>query len=299
MQRRQNGFTLIELLVVIAIIAILAAILFPVFAQAREKARAASCLSNVKQLGLAHLMYDQDYDETTVTSWSYGFPGDFEWYVQPYIKNLDILFCPSWKESVSSIASACGNPDFLPGHVNNPTGEPYEWGYGYNTGLIWNDDTGMTHRVAGPQPDGTPYQVTVNGVTVTEFIRNPAMVGIAEAGEVAPAQLIMLGDTADTTVAGLGLTDIQDHSLDNPGDTCAAARKSNWPRHTGGNNLVYCDGHAKWYRFVTGLINISDHGSAIQTSQAVPSPCSYLAASNGSDNFDNCQFQNGNTLTIP
>src|SRR2546426_12101544 len=64
MQRRK-GFTLIELLVGIAIIAILAAILFPVFAQAREKARAASCLSNTKQIALAFFMYTQDYDETT------------------------------------------------------------------------------------------------------------------------------------------------------------------------------------------------------------------------------------------
>jgi prepilin-type N-terminal cleavage/methylation domain-containing protein len=63
MRSRSKGFTLIELLVVIAIIAILAAILFPVFAQAREKARAASCLSNCKQLGLSQMMYTQDNDE--------------------------------------------------------------------------------------------------------------------------------------------------------------------------------------------------------------------------------------------
>lgn len=299
MVRQHNGFTLIELLVVIAIIAILAAILFPVFAQAREKARAATFLSNVKELGLAHMMYRQDYDEMTVSSWSYGFPGDFEWYVQPYMKNLDILFCPSWKVSVGAIATACNNTDFLPGHVNNPTGLPYEWGYGYNTGLLWNDDTGLTRQVAGPLPGGTPYQATVNGVTVTEYIRNPAMVGIPEAGMGAPAQLLMLGDTADTTVAGLGLTDIQDLSLDNPADTCAAARKSNWPRHTGGNNLVYCDGHAKWYRFVKGIISINDHGSQVQTSQVVPDVCSYLSGYDGSSNFDNCKFQNGNVLTIP
>jgi len=64
MKRSRNGFTLIELLVVIAIIAILAAILFPVFARAREKARQTSCLSNLKQLSLAILMYAEDYDET-------------------------------------------------------------------------------------------------------------------------------------------------------------------------------------------------------------------------------------------
>ena len=63
MKIRNQAFTLIELLVVIAIIAILAAILFPVFAQAREKARQTSCLSNAKQIGLASQMYDQDYDE--------------------------------------------------------------------------------------------------------------------------------------------------------------------------------------------------------------------------------------------
>src|SRR5689334_17704804 len=89
---RRVGFTLIELLVVIAIIAILAAILFPVFAQAREKARQTSCLSNLKQIGLGGMMYAQDYDETYFCGWRWGAPasatGTQIWRITilPYVK---------------------------------------------------------------------------------------------------------------------------------------------------------------------------------------------------------------------
>src|ERR1700689_2711378 len=97
-QRLNGGFTLIELLVVIAIIAILAAILFPVFAQAREQARKTSCLSNVKQLNLGCLMYIQDYDETIplLSGSNPNGTGVVTWQdtVQPYIKNYAICFCP-------------------------------------------------------------------------------------------------------------------------------------------------------------------------------------------------------------
>lgn len=119
--KKRAAFTLIELLVVIAIIAILAAILFPVFARAREQARKASCTSNVKQLGLAWMMYVQDYDETfpptnspTAPVPEYvlrpgsfpcrpcrpvniktGLPYDPRPYAMPYIKNTQIFVCPS------------------------------------------------------------------------------------------------------------------------------------------------------------------------------------------------------------
>src|SRR2546427_9066971 len=95
---KRGGFTLIELLVVIAIIAILAAILFPVFAQARESARKISCLSNVKQLTLGWLMYSQDYDEAyAMTAQLDGDPATGNWwgtsqrfwqeFIEPYVKN--------------------------------------------------------------------------------------------------------------------------------------------------------------------------------------------------------------------
>lgn len=97
----RRGFTLIELLVVIAIIAILAAILFPVFARAREKARQSSCQSNLKQIGLAWHMYAQDYDETHVMS-DTNIGGGIRdqrplWTdaLQPYIKNAQLFVCPS------------------------------------------------------------------------------------------------------------------------------------------------------------------------------------------------------------
>src|SRR5215203_5217128 len=98
----RKAFTLIELLVVIAIIAILAAILFPVFAQAREKARQTSCLSNTKQIGLGLMMYVQDYDETYPMNMYLGQNADSspcvllsQVAVAPYIKNMDIYRCPS------------------------------------------------------------------------------------------------------------------------------------------------------------------------------------------------------------
>lgn len=96
----RNAFTLIELLVVIAIIAILAAILFPVFAQAREKARQASCLSNTKQMATAVLMYSQDSDELFPMGLYPAASGGFVntgWPIllQPYVKSLGVFFCPS------------------------------------------------------------------------------------------------------------------------------------------------------------------------------------------------------------
>ena len=120
---QRSGFTLIELLVVIAIIAILAAILFPVFAKAREKSRQTACLSNCKQWGLAIMQYAQDYDETLGGAFNYWGPvlGSvaFTVYLQPYCKSTQMTLCPSDK-------------NVSPGYGYNWRGVGYNVGYPYS-----------------------------------------------------------------------------------------------------------------------------------------------------------------------
>ncbi len=125
MLHKAKGFTLIELLVVIAIIAILAAMLFPVFARAREQARKTTCLSNLKQIGLASHMYAQDYDEL--------FPVDAHicnphpqliGQLMPYMKNIQILYCPS--------ASRVGVSTIMPTDANKAAGNITYYYFSFN-----------------------------------------------------------------------------------------------------------------------------------------------------------------------
>jgi prepilin-type N-terminal cleavage/methylation domain-containing protein/prepilin-type processing-associated H-X9-DG protein len=125
---KSKGFTLIELLVVIAIIAILAAILFPVFAKVREKARQTSCLSNEKQIGLAILQYTEDYDESFPMACDTNWHNGWGLMVQPYVKSVNVFLCPDdgknttvagldWADNGVAISYAA-NGDIFSGNPN-------------------------------------------------------------------------------------------------------------------------------------------------------------------------------------
>jgi prepilin-type N-terminal cleavage/methylation domain-containing protein len=119
---KRYGFTLIELLVVIAIIAILAAILFPVFAKVREKARQISCLSNMKQLALGEVQYNQDYDEKYAPGAStYGLGTGWAGQIYPYVKSVNVFICPD-----------DNSPYLHAGGTNNDSGHATSYGYNRN-----------------------------------------------------------------------------------------------------------------------------------------------------------------------
>ncbi len=228
----RNAFTLIELLVVIAIIAILASILFPVFARARENARRASCQSNLKQIGLGIMQYTQDYDEAMPQAAQRDNPY-FGWaqVIQPYIKSYQLFQCPS--EPTNGV---------LPVHAYYPSGDQTDY---FLNGLI------------GDLP-GNDY---LTGVKITK-IQNPSLgiiVGdqnpLADAGggHLAGEQRYALtayyssvsssngaycsGIIGDVASGGYGCEDAA--TLD---------RKGAAIRHLGGANYLFADGHVKFQR---------------------------------------------------
>jgi prepilin-type N-terminal cleavage/methylation domain-containing protein/prepilin-type processing-associated H-X9-DG protein len=205
----RRGFTLIELLVVIAIIAILAAILFPVFARAREKARQSSCASNVKQLALAHMMYLQDYDEKFASCYDdgNGYPaGRIIWAdkLLPYVKNRQIFACPS--TNVDPMAPLAGR---WPGSLQ-----------------------------------ATRYQMPMQHVFQEGWSG-----GVQLATFIAPAETAILLESNNAWYqhycARHAIGSVQTNSS---GITYinGSLNETTWPWHNGGCNCAYADGHVKW-----------------------------------------------------
>lgn len=219
-RRKPNGFTLIELLVVIAIIAILASILFPVFAQAREKARATMCLSNLKQIGMGLGMYTQDYDEHLAGFINYPgattAPRSRTWrdLAEPYIKNGKVRDCPSH------------------------SGTPYDPTTGRGGSYALNF---ISYAPGQHTPPGSNYGWTTNPA------QNQA-VTLAQVTH--PSTTILACDyyLAANAAAGYPLIssggDVANwHDLLANNPTYAPSK-----RHSGGIHFAFVDGHAKWGR---------------------------------------------------
>ncbi len=257
---RREGFTLIELLVVIAIIAILAAILFPVFSQAREKARQAHCVSNTRNLGMALVQYTQDYDERFFAQpppCDYLIPYELArllhpWYVaiQPYLRNKQVLVCPSaprfWGCQTNCVYS-CKNPDPV---MRN------EWPntYGYND-LI-------NHGVDYPDQRSRGFEEVWARLGMREKGHWSRLATIPE-----PSRFVIGGDSANGALCIQNITRDGFHlklivTTRPPcrfGLACVIGwtmpeieRRHNMAqltRHLLGNHIWFADGHSKWYQW--------------------------------------------------
>lgn len=247
MQRRPKlqGFTLIELLVVIAIIAILAAILFPVFQKVRENARRTACLSNTKQLGLAFIQYSQDYDEQLPYCF-YGSPQGWAGHVYPFVKSTEVFHCPD--DSTPSYSS-----------TGNNTAVPVS--YAMNQDLTPSSGDDAQHRspsyslahftapasiVLIYEVSGAIVDVTTNDESTHNFNGSPPSGFESAAGNGCNA---FSGKWGGGNGAGSGGSAGLALAL-GPGLSQRPAAQIAFggpARHTAGANYILCDGHAKYF----------------------------------------------------
>jgi prepilin-type N-terminal cleavage/methylation domain-containing protein/prepilin-type processing-associated H-X9-DG protein len=232
--QNSRGFTLIELLVVIAIIAILAAILFPVFAQAREKARAITCISNEKQLGLALMQYTQDYDENFPVGINVGYPGPAGWagQVYSYVKSTKAFLCPDDANPLDVVSY--GLNVFTDNFGSSQTPEPL------STFTAPASTVLLCECVNCYLTPGTFSWYPWDSATLAEGVdySSAATNGISTWGWSSYG-----GGPWGGTQLATGLLHGQDTTEIGPTNYAAQ-----YGLHTQGSNYVLCDGHAKWYR---------------------------------------------------
>lgn len=243
---RRRGFTLIELLVVIAIIAILAAILFPVFAQAREKARATACLSNTKNLGTAMIMYTQDYDETMVLGMTYADWGCWSDRIEPYRKNWDMMYCPS------------GLGRRLPLSWDLPQ---YRWWgnwrwfvqYGYNASYMNKANGSCTDIQINGNAFGPPSSLaSINQPAGTVMCAETGQDGATDVPDQLGANIVYGpgGWMADDVCTYGDWSPLGgDCWYGGPGASTLVTKMGLFrPRHSDGGNVIFCDGHSKFMK---------------------------------------------------
>jgi prepilin-type N-terminal cleavage/methylation domain-containing protein/prepilin-type processing-associated H-X9-DG protein len=231
-RKNRTGFTLIELLVVIAIIAILAAILFPVFAQAREKARQTACVSNMKQLGLGLTMYAQDYDDNLPYGYMYAANRKVWWWwqdsIRPYVKNETVYTCPSASpHSMEKSGRPPGTPNpLIRDYIANAAASAGDRG-------VWPTGASKEFRRLGPF---TNNQGTDTATRSMAEIEDPA------------GAISVFDGQREIEIWAINQSDCW-----KPTPVPAADSKLRWPgvvakRHNDGFAAAFCDGHAKWIK---------------------------------------------------
>jgi prepilin-type N-terminal cleavage/methylation domain-containing protein len=241
--RPARGFTLIELLVVIAIIAILAAILFPVFAKAREQARKTSCLSNLKQIGMATMAYTQDYDETLPMASLGACPGPnaFGWadMIYPYVRNAGVFNCPSMANPKMTLNTSVNPPRFWRDRGGT--------GAGVTNDCVTGTAVGQRNYTYAVNAFAAPAQAPANGNLA---FRGPfnRLTSMAEMPAPAGTAGIVEGRGASPWSAGGGNGAYDQPSVDDQTDgrRHTGALNNTTQRNERWQNIMYMDGHAKW-----------------------------------------------------